>query len=232
VTYPQSTMPYRFTPFVNNHYYHIFNRGVERRPMFTNKREYDRFFLAMSYYRFSKPPIKLSMFLSMAKTRRESLIKEMNTHPDILVTIIAYALMPNHFHILLRQEQDGGIRQFLSKLTNSYSKYYNTKHNRVGPLIQGPFKAILVESDEQLIHVSRYIHLNPVVSAVIEIKQLTTYPYTSLPSYTTNKNSIVDTGIILGFFKKPSLYHSFLLDQIDYAKKLNDFKHLTIDDED
>ena len=84
--------------------------------------------------------------------------------------------MPNHFHLLLKQTIDNGISHFLSKFTNSYTKYFNTKYNRVGPVFQGVFKSVHIESDEQLMHLSRYIHLNPVVSAVVEKQNLLSYP--------------------------------------------------------
>lgn len=72
--------------------------------------------------------------------------------------------MPNHFHLLIKQTEQNGISEFVGKFSNSYTKYYNTKHNRVGALLQGQLKAVLIESGEQLIHVSRYIHLNPTSS--------------------------------------------------------------------
>jgi putative transposase len=225
-------MPYRLTPFINDNYYHIFNRGVEKRPIFTNKRDYDRFKLAMSYYRFAKPPIKLSLFLITSRADREKILNKMNNKPDKLVTINAFALMPNHFHILLRQEKDGGIKQFLSNLNNSYSKYYNTKNNRVGPLMQGPFKAVLVENEEQLLHVSRYIHLNPVTSCIIDVKHLKTYPNTSLPMYVSQDKNLVDSKIILDFFTNTEQYLKFIFDQIDYVNKLENIQHLAIDKKD
>lgn len=89
--------------------------------------------------------------------------------------------MPNHFHLLLQQIRDGGITEFISKLTNSYTRYFNIRNKRIGPLFQGEFKAVHVETDEQLIHLSRYIHLNPIVSYIT--KKLESYQWFSYLEY-------------------------------------------------
>ena len=78
-----------------------------------------------------------------------------------LVTFVSYVLMPNHFHLLVQQLTDDGISRLMKLLSDSYTRYFNTKNERVGPLLQGQFKAVRVESDEQLLHLSPYIHLNP-----------------------------------------------------------------------
>lgn len=82
--------------------------------------------------------------------------------------IISYCLMPNHFHLLVKQVIDHGIVKCLNNFSNSYTRYFNIRHDRVGPLFQGRFKAVRIETDEQLLQVSRYIHLNPVASSLIE----------------------------------------------------------------
>ena len=91
--------------------------------------------------------------------------------------------MGNHFHFLIKQASDNGISKFMANFTNSYTKYFNTKHQRVGPLFQGVFKAVHVDSDEQLIHLSRYIHLNPVMGFVIKAEELKDYKWFSYPNY-------------------------------------------------
>ena len=104
-----------------------------------------------------------------------------------IVDIGAYCLMPNHFHILLQQLQDNGISTFVRKLLNSYTRYFNTKNERIGPLFQGQFKAVRVESDEQLLHLTRYIHLNPLVGYVV--KDLRNFEWSSYLDYIKNKLS-------------------------------------------
>lgn len=133
------------------------------------------------------------------------------------------------FHLLLQQVMDGGIITFLSRFSNSYTKYQNTKTNRVGPLLSGVFKSVHIEDDEQLVHLSRYIHLNPVVSYVIKEEELLSYPWSSLPDYLKEDSSLVDLKPVLNLFKSAEDYKEFVVDQIDYGKKLEEIKHLTLE---
>src|SRR3989344_5153880 len=162
-------MPSRIIPFVNGHFYHVYNRGSERRSTFENQRDYQRFLKTLKYYQIEGPKPRFSKFPSLTITKLDNSKR--------LVEIIAYCLMPNHFHLLLKQVRDNGITESLSKVSNSYTKYFNTKHSRVGHLFQGEFKAVIIESDEQLVHVSRYIHLNPISSALV--KNLEQYKWSS-----------------------------------------------------
>lgn len=116
----------------------------------------------------------------------------------------------------------------MMKVENSYTKYFNTKHNRVGPLLQGPFKAVTIENENQLVHVSRYIHLNPYVADLV--KNLDEYPYSSYQNYvfgTNEKLCITDT--MLSFFKNPKEYKAFIDDHASYALELERIKHLVIE---
>ena len=137
--------------------------------------------------------------------------------------------MPNHFHFLLKQIAENGISIFVSKFTNSYTKYYNTKRSRTGPMFQGVFKSVYVESDEQLIHLSRYIHLNPVASVIIKDAELLSYPWSSLRDYLRGKPSLLYIEPVLNHFSSSNDYKNFVLDRIDYAKQLEQIKHLTLE---
>ena len=135
--------------------------------------------------------------------------------------------MPNHFHLLIKQLKDGGTSEFISKLINSYTKFYNIKFNRVGPLFQGQFKAVLIKSDEQLIYVSRYIHLNPISSFLV--KDLNKYEWSSYKEYIEGIKGFCQKEEILGFFKDTKSYQKFVLNQIEYAQTLEKIKHQLID---
>ena len=210
--------------------YHIFNRGIEKRTIFTTKWEYQRALEIIKYYRFSNLPFRLSQLLKLAKDEREQVLSEINKKNDKLVEIISFCLMPNHFHLILRQLQSDGIKKIISNFTNSYTKYFNTKHERVGPLFEGIFKAVLVESDEQLIHLSRYIHLNPVSSFLIPNEELENYIWSSLPEYLENiDDGICSKDTVLSLFPSIESYHKFILDQISYAQELDKIKHLTME---
>lgn len=214
--------------FTNNYYYHIFNRGVDRREVFTDKREYIRAVETLKYYQFSSQKIKLSRFLSLPENDK---LKYLATNSqDKLVEIIAYCFMPNHFHFLLKQVTKGGISKFTANFSNSYTKYFNTKHERTGHLFQGLFKAVLVETDEQLLQLSRYIHLNPSTSSIVEINKLEKYLWSSLREYLKlHQIPICETQDVLGFFKQINQYRAFVFDQALYAKELHRIKHLVIE---
>ena len=204
--------------FVNASYYHVFNRGVEKRRVFQKERDYERFTKALLHYQFKNG--KLS--------RRKVKISQNDSQK--FVEIIAYCLMPNHFHLLLKQVSDEGISVFMNRLANSYTKYFNTKYDRVGALFQGAFKSVGVETDEQLLHLSRYIHLNPVVAELVNANDLEEYQWSSYNQYVTEDlGGFISPEIILTNFSSIEAYKQFLLDQVDYAKELDSVKHLSLE---
>lgn len=137
--------------------------------------------------------------------------------------------MPNHFHLLLRQFKEGGIQEFISKVINSYTKYFNTKHDRVGHLFQGQFKSVAVDTNEQLVHVSRYIHLNPYV-ADLE-KHLDNYPHSSYVQFTkADIIGICNTEPVLELFKDKVDYQQFVNDHTSYAVDIYRIKPLIAED--
>lgn len=222
-------MPIRSIPLVNGEYYHVYNRGVARAPTYSSKRDYERFLLCFQYYRFSNLPFRLSRFLQTPKGERELTIKELETRNNKTIEIVAFCLMPNHFHLLTKQVSEGGISKFMKQVSDSYTRYFNIKHKRVGPLFQGAFKAVRVENDEQLVHLSRYINLNPLTSNVVRESDFLDYPWFSLKNYLEEDRGLVDPSIVLDNFKTPGDYLKFVLDQADYGKKLEEIKHLTLE---
>lgn len=214
-------MPYNQAIFANNEFYHVFNRGVEKRTTFMNKRDYNRFIETMDYYRIKNPPIRFSF-------RNRPIIIQKNTTASPLAEIICFCLMPNHFHMLVKQIDDNGISTFLSKLSNSYTKYFNTKFKRVGPLFQGSFKAVRIEDDEQLLHTSRHIHLNPLIDYLTS--DLRTYPYSSYPEFLGLEKGFCKKAVILDNFKTPSDYEKFVLDQEDYGRTIKQIERQLLEE--
>lgn len=158
----------------------------------------------MDFYRKSPLPSKLSDF-----KRGIEKIKKIEKQID-LVEFFSYCLMPNHFHFLLKQSTEGGITHFLRKFANSYTRYFNTKHDRIGPLFQGTFKARLIENDAYLLQVSKYIHRNPLKLNA----NLHSYPYSSYGYYLSqDEHPFCNTEFILSYFSNnnPNLnYQSFV----------------------
>ncbi len=216
--------------FANNEIYHVFNRGVEKRTTFIDKRELNRALFTLDYYRHSKPQIKLSRYLITPQVIREQLLENLKKDYSKLVDIICFCFMPNHFHFLLKQKMENGISIFVSTFSNSYTRYFNTKHERIGPLFEGVFKAVRIASEDQLVHVSRYIHLNPVSSFLIKPENMQSYKWSSYPDFLgIFENGFVAKDIILSFFPSVKDYEKFVLDQVDYAKQLEYIKHLSLE---
>lgn len=212
-------MPSRIIPFVNDQIYHVYNRGSEKRRIFNNRRDYLRFLKTIAYYQITGPKPKFSRFY-------RSVFKL--DYSKKIIDILAYCLMPNHIHLLAKQLKDGGITEFVGKTANSYTKYYNTKYDRVGHLFQGEFKAVLVEDDNQLMHVHRYIHLNPLVSSFVD--NLEDYEWSSYKEFTQAFSGLCSKSEIMSFFKLPKNYKNFVLDQASYAKELEYIKHKVIEE--
>lgn len=212
-------MPSRVHPLVNGEYYHIFNRGVDKMNIFRNFYDYQRFLKTLLYYQILGPKPRFSIFAPTTNL--------LNKNKKI-VEIICYCLMPNHFHFLIKQLVDGGITEFISKLSNSYTKFFNIKKSRVGPLFQGEFKSVLVESNNQLLHLSRYIHLNPLVANLVN--NLEGYQWSSYPEYLGQSiKDICTKDIILDQFKSLKGYQKFVLDQANYGRELEIIKHQLLD---
>lgn len=216
-------MPGRIIPLVTGEIYHIFNRGSEKKDIFTQPCDYKRFQQTFHYYQYQGPKPRYS-------NSKHGIYTFIPVSEDKLVEIFVYCLMPNHFHLLVKQLKDNGISIFLSQLSNSYTKYFNTKYKRVGPLLQGAFKAVLIENDPQFLHTSRYIHINPVVSGIV--KNLEEYPWSSYKEYTGKGNVLCSTNEILDFFPIKDKYKEFLENQIEYGQTLALIKHQLIDIED
>ncbi|MFH1978862.1 MAG: transposase [Patescibacteria group bacterium] len=139
--------------FVNGHFYHVFNRGVDKRDVFLEDTDYWRFLFDVKEFNDVNSTINI-----LRRLNKEALDP---VDKDPLVEVICYCLMPNHFHLVLKQLKDGGISKFMQKIGIGYTNYFNQKNERSGVLFQGKFKAILVDKDNYLNYLIQYIHLNP-----------------------------------------------------------------------
>jgi len=151
---------YRQNPLVNDQIYHIYNRSIAKYAIFNSNQDFDRMHQPLNLYRHKSFTYKYSAFLNLTSGNQINIIQNLPNN-DLIVEIIAYCIMPTHLHLIIKQNVDGGIVKFMARILNSYSRYFNTKHQRTGPLWSGRFKNVLIENDEQLLHMSRYIHLNP-----------------------------------------------------------------------
>lgn len=225
-------MPGRKIPLVNNEHYHVLNRGIASQPIFLSKRDYQRALETIFYYQNKTLQLKYSKFLRLATQKRAEILENLKGNSQYRVEIICYCLMPNHIHLLLKQTASEGISKFMSDFANSYTRYFNTKNERKGPLFEGKFKAIRVEADEQLLHLSRYVHLNPYSSYVVKtLKDLENYFYSSFPEYIeTTKTNFCNKKIILDQFSDSVSYKKFVFDQANYQRELEKIKYLALEE--
>jgi len=149
----------RKTTFAENECYHIYSRGVEKRKIFLNTKDYERF-VALLYIMNQPNQFRVVDFLRNNKNDLKSIFKE--DRVDTLVSILGYCLMPNHFHLILYEHTEGGISKFMGKLLTAYSMYFNTKYERSGPLFTRPFRSEYISNESQYMYIFSYVHLNPI----------------------------------------------------------------------
>jgi putative transposase len=211
---------------VTNNVYHILNKSIEKFIIFNTDYDYARMIELIKYYQFANVPVKYSYLMSRSIEEQiniKSYIKDKN---EKLVNIISYCLMPTHFHMTLQQFVDGGISKFVNLIQSSYSKYFNIKHDRKGPLWQGYYKNVLVSSDKQLLHLTRYHHLNPVSAGLIDKPE--DWEYSSYNEYLGNiKTPICNYNELLKF--KPNVYKRFMENRINYQRELTRIKKIILE---
>lgn len=218
-------MPRRNIVFANNEIYHVFNRSIAKENIFSSRINLRKALEIVEFYRFPQR-LRLSRVKMLPEGLKNEYFRALQQIP-CLVEIYSFAFMPNHYHFLLKQLQKNGINRFISNFQNSFAKVFNLRVSREGSLFQHTFKAKRVETDEEYLHISRYIHLNPVTAYLIEFKDLADYLWTSFPAYVKgDKNSFVNTEFLLNFFQTKERYIDFVADQVDYQRGLALIKDL------
>lgn len=215
----------RKTPFVENEYYHLYNRGVDRREIFSDQYDMKRFFQSMKEFNVIEPigSIYENSFIKEKKI-------ELGSSAPKLVEFVCYCLNPNHYHFLVRQIAENGIEKFMHKLGTGYTNYFNKKIKRTGSLFQGHFKSIHIDSNEYLLHLSAYINLNDKVHMLNEPG--ISNSKSSWNEYVSNKNiedNFCNSEIILSQFEGNNKYEKFamealenILEKKDMNKELNE----------
>ncbi len=202
----------KFTP---GEYYHILNRGNNKQSIFQNQIDWVRLLFLIIYFQSPINFYNLGRQTShFVKHRVFNISKDLEKEvvTKRYVELINFVIMPNHFHLTLREIGESGISKYMQRILNSYTKYFNTKYEKIGHLFQGPYKAVHISDNEQLLYLSTYIHRNP-----REIKEWKNkeeyYPWSSYQDY-INKNrwgELLKRDIVLSQFFNENSY-------IDYVK--------------
>lgn len=214
--------------YVENSFYHLYNRGVEKRQIFQDEQDYAVFLSYLKTYLLPKNKKQLQASLSnpsISYKEREKILRllRLNNFSDE-ITLFAYCLMSNHFHFLVKQKSKTAIDKFMRSFCTRYTMFFNKKYNRIGPLYQAVYKAVSVDSEEQLLYLTNYIHRNPLSKKLVSKEQLSRTLFSqpsSLPEYLGQRQTNwVHPEEILTYFSKtnPKLsYQSFVEQTEDFS---------------
>jgi len=220
----------------SGYFYHVYNRGVDGRKIFQEPKDYLRFIHDLYEFNDENPALPYKW----VKKKREEFGLQPERRP--IVNILCFCLMPNHYHLLIQPCQEDGVTKFMRKLGTGYTMYFNTKYQRSGALFQGKFKHILIKSERYFLHLTRYIHLNPLDLFQSDWREkgirnlnkarvfLEKYRWSSFLDYTGKKNfsSVICQDLICSLYPEGDKYKQFVL---DYVKTdLEKIKDLILED--
>ena len=180
----------------------------------------------VSFYRRKDPPYSFSY--KFKEEERDSLVSNILNVSEKIVDVVAYCLMPTHIHFILKQLQEKGISRFMSFIQNSYTRYFNTRYKRKGPLWEGRFKSVLVKDDAQFTHLTRYLHLNPTSSGLVENPE--DWKYSSYKEYLGLVDAKKKICNFSEYMDMPAgKYKEFVTDRVDYQRELAKLKKLVLE---
>jgi len=230
--------------FTEDKIYHIYNRGVEKRDIFMEDADYFRFIHDLFEFNDKKPVLNTNYYFDPQTMKVESRYLKTNAKEKesrkLLVEILLFALMKNHFHLLLKQKAENGIVKFMQKLGTGYTMHFNKKYERVGCLLQGRFKAVEIEEHAHFLHIPHYIHTNPLelsnyrgsTSIVEKMRFLENYRWSSFPDYIGKKNypSVTQREFLLDFFGGEKKYKKETIEWLKEKKNnLNQIKDVILE---
>lgn len=209
----------RRNAFAIGEYYHIFNRGVEKRKIFNQERDYVRFIDSLIFFNTEKSSWVINDL-------REKGIDARPKSGEMLVDIIAYCLNPNHFHLLLKENKENGVTSFMKKISTGYAMYFNKKYERSGVLFQGRFKSVHIGSNSHLLYASVYVNCN---SQIHGIENAEKYPWCSLSEYLGKIGNICRNNSIIDQFKDQEEYRIFCEENITVMKDRKEMEKIILE---
>jgi len=221
--------------FAENEFYHLYNRGVDKRTVFLSKDEYDRF---VGYLYLMNDERNLRPANYFVGKRPEKIFTSYRRAP--IVAIGAYCLMPNHFHILITPLVEGGISKFMHRLQTAYTMFFNEKHHRTGSLFEGTFRARHADEDDYLKYLFSYIHLNPAQLfdndwekasnpqlATLSLR-VSEYQYSSVGEYITGKFTVTSPQHFPKYFAGKKDMKSFMDSWLKCKREFGEFSEKSV----
>lgn len=207
---------------VEYEYYHVYNRGVEKRDVFLCDRDYLRFLESTKEFNSIKPIYSLYLHNQL---KRKGVIDVGRIQK--LVEIVCYCLNPNHFHFIIKQVEKKGISEFMKRLGGGYTKYFNYHYKRSGVLFQGKFKSARIRTNAHLLYLSAYVNRNYFIHGYGDDSN---WKYSSFLDYTKRgKSEICEMGVILNKFKDKKDYREFIQENALYMKQKKEDEKLLLE---
>lgn len=202
---------------ITGEFYHIYNRGVEKREIFSCTSDYGRFVSSLREFNTNSPAWLVADELSRGRT----------STGEPLVNIIAYCLNPNHYHLILEQKVENGITLFMRKLGTGYTMYFNKKYARSGFLFQGKFKSIHIASNEYLLYVSAYVNCNSEIHGIAKVQD---YIWCSFPDYVGKRSgTLLERNAVMQQFRNVKDYEDFAMKNMMVMKNKKEMQKLALE---
>lgn len=208
----------RKVPFVKGEYYHLYNRGVDKRTVIEDKSDLQRVYISL--HAFNSPEPTGSIYEKFFAKKESPLETPMSkwSKKNKLIDVIAYCFLPNHYHLVVSPVADEGVSKFMQKFGIGYTNYFNEKYGRSGSLFQGKFKSVHISTNEQLLHVGAYVNLNYKVHQFGN--RIPKLVKSSHEEYLRNKSGVCNKSIVLKQFRHSKEYKNFAEETVENVRQL------------
>ena len=211
--------------FIKGKVFHICNKSIANFGIFKYGKNYKRFLIGLNYYNNSNDKINLDLYLR-SKIKKSRKFNLLDGKENRIVKFLAYCLMPDHYHLLVKILLTGKLPKYISDVQNSFSRFFNGRFHRKGPLWQSRYRSVEIKTDAQILHVSRYIHLNPTTSNLVSKPEDWVF---SSYKYYTNSDYYLKEVLNEITINKAERYRKFCENQIAYQRKLKQIKKLLLE---
>lgn len=209
--------------FRENTFWHLCNKSISNFGIFKDPSNSRRFIEVLDYYNNSNFKVKYSLAIKNNIYSYNNLLIPKN---DSFIKILTYCIMPDHYHLVLKILKRDILSKYINDIENSYTHFFNRKFDRKGPLWQSSFRSVLIKTIEQLLHVTRYVHINPTTSNLVDKPE--DWPFSSYKDIISNSKFLKEFLPEISI-SNPKSYKKFIEDNIDYQKKLKHIKKLLLE---